>query len=348
MRWTFALVLLLAAQAQPTFRSGVHLIVQPVSVKDKAGKPIQGLTAKDFVVTEDGRPQEIAFVEFQALETTAAGVMPPLAAVPPVTQEAISVPVPGDTRYRGRRLLILYFDFYGMTPSDQTRSLESAAKYVDTAMTPADLVAIVAFKGRGVRLLQDFTDDRAALRTVIQDLEDDAVVEHEPAVGDEDLTERERGREELLGEAVDPQQLDVQLPCRRVGAGHDDVGQPRRGHEDERAGDGHDRDRAGQHGPAEVVRRPVVAPIVAQAAVDRHERGRQAGGHEDVEGDLRDPERGVVGVELGAGAVGVGEHAVADDAHREVGQRQDGQDDRAAREDPLEQAPRRGRDGGQS
>ena len=42
MRWAFAVLLLLAAQPQPTFRSGVHLIVQPVSVKDKTGKPIQG------------------------------------------------------------------------------------------------------------------------------------------------------------------------------------------------------------------------------------------------------------------------------------------------------------------
>jgi len=64
-------------------------------------------------------------------------------------------------------------------------------------MTPADLVAILAFKGRGVRLLQDFTDDRAALRTVIQDLEDDAVdraggtyVEWDPggAFGEDDDT----------------------------------------------------------------------------------------------------------------------------------------------------------------
>ena len=89
------------------------------------------------------------------------------------------------------------------------------------------------------------------------------------------------------------------------------------------------------------------AAVVAQAGVDRDERGGQAGRHEDVQGDLRDPERRVVGVELGAGAVGVGEHPVADDAHREVRERQDRQDDRAAREDPIEQAPRRDGDRGQ-
>jgi len=174
MRWAFAAVLLLAAQPQPTFQSGVHLIVQPVSVKDRTGKPIQGLTAKDFAITEDGRPQEIAFVEFQALEATPANIASPAAAVPPPTQEAIAVPVPGDSRYRGRRLLVLYFDLYGMPASDQIRALESAATYVESAMTPADLVAVMAFKGRGVRLLQDFSDDRRALASTIADLIQDA------------------------------------------------------------------------------------------------------------------------------------------------------------------------------
>ena len=59
-RWlTFGLfvtapVILLAQQEGRTFRSGVHLIVQTVSVNDKNGKSIEGLTAKDFVVTENG------------------------------------------------------------------------------------------------------------------------------------------------------------------------------------------------------------------------------------------------------------------------------------------------------
>src|SRR5262245_42809895 len=42
------------APQRPTFSSSTRLIVQTVTVKDKDGKPIEGLTAKDFVVTEDG------------------------------------------------------------------------------------------------------------------------------------------------------------------------------------------------------------------------------------------------------------------------------------------------------
>src|SRR3954447_1455792 len=51
----------------PIFRSGTRLIVENVTVKDKSGMPVEGLTAKDFAITEDGEPQPITFVEFQRL-----------------------------------------------------------------------------------------------------------------------------------------------------------------------------------------------------------------------------------------------------------------------------------------
>src|SRR5215470_11626974 len=51
----------------PTFRTTTRLIVRTGTVKDKNGNPIEGLTAKDFIVTEDGEPQTIAFVEYQKL-----------------------------------------------------------------------------------------------------------------------------------------------------------------------------------------------------------------------------------------------------------------------------------------
>src|ERR1700691_4821380 len=81
-----------AAQQQtptPTFRSTTRLIVETVSVKDKNGTPVEGLTAKDFTITEDGQPQSISFVEFQRLPTT-----PSQASAAPATTAAPNTPPP--------------------------------------------------------------------------------------------------------------------------------------------------------------------------------------------------------------------------------------------------------------
>jgi VWFA-related protein len=174
-------------QPPPTFRSGTRLIVQTVSVKDKDGRAIEGLTAKDFVVVEDGVAQDISFVEFQrlaerrsALPSTAvvadtapaepASRPPTNAAVPSATQGQIAVPPPGDARYRDHRLLVLYFDLTAMPPPDQARAYSAALKFIDTQMHASDLLAIMTFGGGAVRVKQDFTADRAQLREVIQTL----------------------------------------------------------------------------------------------------------------------------------------------------------------------------------
>jgi hypothetical protein len=43
------------------------LVIEAVNVKDKQGKSITGLTAKDFTITEDGVAQKVSFAEYQEL-----------------------------------------------------------------------------------------------------------------------------------------------------------------------------------------------------------------------------------------------------------------------------------------
>src|SRR3954465_9797958 len=183
MAWYAAIALSLlgclqarAQQPTPTFRAATHLRVQTLSVKDKQGRPIAGLTAKDFVVTEDGQPQRIAFVEYQPLDGAPAPRPPAVSSdalgVAPVTDSGVTVP--GDDRYRGRRLMILYFDLSNMPFFDQIRMYSGADKYIDDGMSTADVVAIIAFEHGRVEVKQIFTDDRAALREVIGQMRDAA------------------------------------------------------------------------------------------------------------------------------------------------------------------------------
>ncbi len=178
----------LAQQQQPqtqtpqaTFRATTRLIVQSVFVKDKDGKPIEGLTAKDFVITEDGQPQDIAFVEYQRLATEVpaqaadAQAPTPLTAKPattattvaPAVQTGISSPPSGDIRYQDKRLIVLYFDGSSMPPADSIRAYSNALKFINTQMTRSDLVAIMAFQNGAVSVKNDFTDDKEKLREVI-------------------------------------------------------------------------------------------------------------------------------------------------------------------------------------
>jgi hypothetical protein len=49
------------ATAGQQFRSGVEVVRLPVVVTDRDGGIVRGLTREDFIVLEDGKPQEVAY-----------------------------------------------------------------------------------------------------------------------------------------------------------------------------------------------------------------------------------------------------------------------------------------------
>ncbi|MCE5307167.1 MAG: VWA domain-containing protein [Acidobacteriales bacterium] len=155
------------------FTSSTQLVVEMVTVTAKDGKPIEGLSAKDFTVTEDGKPQAVSFCEFQRLEENPSPV-PAVPAIPSnqatTAQPQIAPEKPGDVRYRNRRLLILYFDQSYTPLYNQLRAFDSAIRFVRRQMTAPDLVAILAYSHGMVRVRQDFTDDRAALVETLKEL----------------------------------------------------------------------------------------------------------------------------------------------------------------------------------
>jgi len=162
-----------AAGGDDDFRitSTTQLVIEPVTVTDKSGKAIEGLTAKDFTITEDGAPQAIKFFEYQKLPDIVEP-MPPQTGDIKVLQKfpktTIAPETPGDLKYRDRRLMALYFDMTSLGPADQLRSLDAARKFIRTQMTPADLVAVMLYQGGAVNVLQDFTADRDRLSTIVE------------------------------------------------------------------------------------------------------------------------------------------------------------------------------------
>src|SRR5258708_28138145 len=100
-----------SSKEDSTFKVSTQLVVETVVVKDKSGNPVEGLTAKDFTITENGVPQTIKFFEYQKLQET-QDATPALTIEPnrvklldklPHTQ--ISSQTPGDTQDKDARLL---------------------------------------------------------------------------------------------------------------------------------------------------------------------------------------------------------------------------------------------------
>jgi VWFA-related protein len=189
---------LVATQGTTTFSTTRQLVVEDVIVKDKNGNPIQGLKPNDFVVTEDGKPQNIEVFQYESLETaaleqspqpqqlqqrpavadastastpkTAAPAGQPAAdAVKPVTTNQIAPEKPGDVKYQDRRLLVMFFDMTSMPIQDQMRAQGAAQKFIKSQMTASDLMAIMTFSS-DVKVVEDFTDDRDVLLKDVKNL----------------------------------------------------------------------------------------------------------------------------------------------------------------------------------
>jgi VWFA-related protein len=169
--------------AAPLFRSTVNLILVDVVVRDKKGAVVKGLTADDFQLVEDGKPQQIVTFAYEEIAKTSpplerasilAGAAP-ASAVPRVSAPSAGAPAAAATPpvpltsedVAGHRLLTLLFDTSSMQPEDVTKAADAAIKWVNEQMGPADLVAVASI-GSSLQVLSDFSSDKEQVRSVLQ------------------------------------------------------------------------------------------------------------------------------------------------------------------------------------
>jgi VWFA-related protein len=164
----------------PLFRSGVNLVLVDVVVRDKNGVVVKGLTANDFELVEDGKRQDIltfAFEEIlataQSIEAsstlsgvaTAAAARSTPAAAAKSSDDTAPTPLTSED-VAGHRLITLLFDTSSMQPEEVQKAADSALKWVDGQMTPADLVAVASI-GSSLQVLTDFTSSKDKVRDVL-------------------------------------------------------------------------------------------------------------------------------------------------------------------------------------
>jgi VWFA-related protein len=171
-----------------------NVVVEAVTVKDKRGQFIHGLTAKDFILSEDDKPQEIRHCEYQNLAGTSRPLVPLTAEEDKSTiykklSRTQMVPeTEGNEHYNNRRLLALYFDTSALGYFEQMRALEAAMTFVRTQLTSADMVAIMRYNGGSVDVLEDFTTDRNRLLSILQTLSagENSDITHDNSSNDKD------------------------------------------------------------------------------------------------------------------------------------------------------------------
>jgi VWFA-related protein len=162
-----------APSTPPSFTANANLVIVDVNVKDKSGRPIEGLSAQDFTLLEDGKPQKISVFEYQHLSTEPE---PPRQLtldeqfkLPEAPKTTITAKNPGNLQYHDKRLMVFFFDFSSMQIPDQLRAQDGALDYLQKHITKDDMVAVMMYTST-ITVLSDFTNDRDVVTQVIKTL----------------------------------------------------------------------------------------------------------------------------------------------------------------------------------
>ena len=160
-------------QATPTFQVSSQLVIETVTVTGKGGMRLsRDSRRKISALLKTEFPKSSAFLSIRGSRTLLFRCRPPLThaviPLPKYPQAQIGPETAGKVRYHDRRLLVLYFDMSAMPLQDQLRAFEAAEKFVRTQMTKSDLMAVMMYDGGSIRVLQDFTDDRERVLTILK------------------------------------------------------------------------------------------------------------------------------------------------------------------------------------
>lgn len=151
-------------QQVETVKVGSSVVQLDAVVTDKSGRRVNGLTAADFQVMDEGAVQEIDF--FSAIEgsralrtgvgATAANTGgAPAAPAAPVSSLA--------TPYQGRHIALV-FDDLNLSSDNFLRSRRAFTDYINNNLTANDMVALIS-TGGALASMQQFTSDKERLLT---------------------------------------------------------------------------------------------------------------------------------------------------------------------------------------
>jgi VWFA-related protein len=157
---------------EDVLRITTELVQTDVVVTDKSDQIVPDLKLDDFEVFENGRKQNLQFVEFIRTEGPRGDGANASAKTPRGVDPSIphDLSTPRDLTLKDvRRVMAFVVDDVTIPSEDMPRVRDTLSAFVDHKMQDGDLVAIVRTVG-GKGLLEQFTTDRQILRRAIAQL----------------------------------------------------------------------------------------------------------------------------------------------------------------------------------
>ena len=157
MRFLFLSIVLSAlpayAQEKIVESIDVRVVNVDVVVVDRAGKPVSGLTSRDFEIFEDKRSQPITnFYEVRDGAPAAAAGTTGTATTPPELPP---------------RTFILFIETRAIHPVLRRHVAGELAKFVDTQLQPADRASVISWNN-ALEIEAPLTSDRAVLHAALE------------------------------------------------------------------------------------------------------------------------------------------------------------------------------------
>ena len=147
-----ALLAALSAGAQLKETVNVTVVEVPVTVVDRDGNPVRGLTAANFELLDGGVKRSLS--SFDTIDFAATESMKKVSPLNPAA----------------RRNFMLLFDLSFSSPTALTKAQQAARDFITNMVQTRDLVAIGTVDvDHGFRLLTAFTTDRNLLLAAIRD-----------------------------------------------------------------------------------------------------------------------------------------------------------------------------------
>jgi VWFA-related protein len=148
----------------PTFKNRTEIVLVPVVVRDKHGKPVTGLTKDTFHLEENGKEQKIS--SFEEVAITAS-----IAPAPAVEGSYSNLPLDASRR---ARVTIFVIDLINTSELQRTDAKERLIKFFSKDVLSGEPVSLLCLTTDGVKVVHPFTSDPSLLVQALQKLK----VEH--------------------------------------------------------------------------------------------------------------------------------------------------------------------------